>query len=103
MPGTSTNMPQALRAAARWQVLAGGVPAMLVHPDWASGRRAPAVLWMHGRTAHKELDPGRYLRWLRAGVGVCAMDLPGHGERARPELQDPARTLDVVMQASSEI
>jgi len=34
---------------------------------------------MHGRTANKELDPGRYLRLIRAGIAVCAIDLPGHG------------------------
>ena len=27
----------------------------------------PTIIWIHGRTVSKELDPGRYLRWLRAG------------------------------------
>ena len=68
----------------------GEIPVLLAHPDW--DRPAPVVLWMHGRTANKELDPGRYLRWIRAGFAACALDLPGHGERAAPELQASERT-----------
>lgn len=34
------------------------VPALLAHPDWTTP--APVVIWMHGRTVSKELDPGRY-------------------------------------------
>src|SRR5262245_11172372 len=76
-----SQMPSALRANARWQRLGpSDIPALLVHPDWNSGQPAPMVLWMHGRTVNKELDPGRYLRWMRAGIGACAVDLPGHGE-----------------------
>ncbi len=100
------GMPSALREAARWVRLAedevsGGVPALVAHPDWAT--RAPVVIWMHGRTVKKELDPGRYLRWLRAGMGVCALDLPGHGERFEDELQRPARTLEVVERMVREV
>jgi dienelactone hydrolase len=100
-----TQMPQALRKVARWQRLgpAPGVPVMLVHPQVDSGRLAPVVIWMHGRTVSKEIDPGRYLRWMRAGLGACAIDLPGHGERPDPELQLPERTLDVVRQVIREI
>lgn len=58
---------------------------------------------MHGRTVNKELDPGRYLRWIRAGLAACAIDLPGHGERLDSEWQLPARTLDVLEQVLPEI
>ncbi|MCX5690198.1 MAG: alpha/beta fold hydrolase [Planctomycetota bacterium] len=76
-------------------------PSLLAHPDWE--RPAPVVFWMHGRTVNKELDPGRYLRWLRAGIATCAVDLPGHGERADPVMQTPRRTLDVLAQMRAEI
>ncbi|MHC5002425.1 MAG: alpha/beta hydrolase family protein [Planctomycetota bacterium] len=102
-PG-SHPLPSALRATARWRCLGGSsIPVMLVHPDWGSGRRVPVVIWVHGRTAHKELDPGRYLRLMRSGIGVCAVDLPGHGERAQAALQEPHRALDVVMQMADEL
>lgn len=78
-----------------------GVPALLCHPDWTE--RTPVVLWMHGRTVNKELDPGRYLRWVRAGIAACAIDLPGHGERYIEEYQGPARTLDMLGQVDGEI
>lgn len=76
-------------------------PTLLAHPDWE--RPAPLVFWMHGRTVNKELDPGRYLRWLRAGIATCAVDLPGHGARADPVMQTPRRTLDVLAQMRAEI
>jgi dienelactone hydrolase len=94
---------------ARTERMAGGtVPALLVHPhlDRASGRASrpvPVVIWMHGRTVNKELDPGRYLRLARAGIASCALDLPGHGERFDPALQEPARTLEVVERMCNEI
>lgn len=98
------QMPASLRANSRWQRLGESqTPAMLVHPDWSLQFRVPVVIWMHGRTAHKELDPGRYLRWMRAGIGACAVDLPGHGERADPAMQEPSRSLDVIRQMLSEI
>jgi pimeloyl-ACP methyl ester carboxylesterase len=114
-------MPAALRRAARWQRLgAAGIPALLAHPSWdgpvalpdssdapdhpaPSTPPVPVVIWLHGRTVTKELDPGRYLRWLRAGIGTCALDLPGHGERFDPELQTAERTFDVIRQAIDEI
>lgn len=74
---------------------------MVAHPDWS--RRVPAVIWMHGRTVSKELDPGRYLRWVRAGIAAVAIDLPGHGERAEPERQTPAGTLGVMSQMLDEL
>jgi dienelactone hydrolase len=61
------------------------------------------MLWLHGRTVNKELGPGRYLRWIRAGIGACAIDLPGHGERFDADAQRPERTLYVVRQAIGEI
>ncbi|MBC7771157.1 MAG: alpha/beta fold hydrolase [Pyrinomonadaceae bacterium] len=79
----------------------GNIPALLIHPDWSTP--APCVLWFHGRTAHKELDPGRYQRWLRAGIATCAIDLPGHGERASQELQVAGRSLEVIEQAVQEV
>jgi len=97
-------MPSALRTNARWLRLGpSAVPALVVHPEWDSGRLVPVMLWMHGRTVNKELDPGRYLRWMRAGIGVCAVDLPGHGERSDAALQQAANTWDVVSQMIREI
>ena len=96
------RFPQHLAERSRWVRLgAAGVPAVLAHPDWQ--RPAPTVIWLHGRTVSKELDPGRYLRWVRAGIAACAIDLPGHGERADAEMQTPARTLDVLAQAVGQI
>ncbi len=98
------QMPSMLRDRARWQRLGShGVPALLAHPDWDAGEQVPVVIWMHGRTVHKELDPGRYLRWIRAGIGVCAIDLPGHGERYDAALQLPIATFDVIKQMVLEL
>jgi dipeptidyl aminopeptidase/acylaminoacyl peptidase len=58
---------------------------------------------MHGRTAHKELDNGRYLRLMRSGVATLAIDLPGHGERTQPELQVSERTMEVAGAALAEL
>ncbi len=101
------SFPHSLRRYARWMSLAGA-PAVVMHPDHDEGasptlRTLPWVLWFHGRTVNKELDPGRYLRWLRAGIGCVAIDLPGHGERLDPPLQAPSRVLDVVRRAEAEI
>jgi len=95
------RMPATLLRQSRFERLADDVPALLAHPDWR--RPAPLVLWMHGRTVNKEIDPGRYLRWIRSGVAACAIDLPGHGERFDESLQSPSRTLDVVEQGLREI
>lgn len=94
------QFPRDLAARARTTRF-GDIPVLLAHPDWE--RPAPFCLWLHGRTANKELDPGRYLRWLRAGIAAVAVDLPGHGERADPALQRPERSLDVMHQTISEI
>lgn len=56
------------------------IPALVCHPDWITP--TPTMLWMHGRTANKELDSGRYMRWLKQGIAAVAIDLPGHGDRA---------------------
>jgi dienelactone hydrolase len=91
----------------RW---GGGVPTLLAHPEdgwWrddASPTPAPLMLWFHGRTVEKELDPGRYLRWKRMGVATCAIDLPGHGERRGPsELHTARSTLRIAEIAAAEI
>ncbi|HVZ93921.1 MAG TPA: alpha/beta fold hydrolase [Phycisphaerales bacterium] len=112
------ELPSALREQsiiARFGANAS-IPALIAHPDphWhaiishSSGTHPPpsprpAVLWFHGRTVNKELDPGRYLRWIRAGLGAIAIDLPGHGERFDAALQTSGRTLEVVEQAAQEI
>jgi dienelactone hydrolase len=115
MPRLTGELPSALVARARWERLGPArVPAMIVMPDPAPGLGepvaapdenglAPAVIWMHGRTARKEIDPGRCLRLMRAGIGVCALDLPGHGERAEPRLQEPEHTLEVVLRMEEEL
>ena len=79
----------------------GDIPVLLAHPDWE--RPAPTVLWMHGRTVNKELDPGRYLRWMRAGIAAVAIDLPGHGERYSAIPTHPRSTLQVIEQMVREI
>jgi dienelactone hydrolase len=98
------QLPTALRSRTRWGRLGPSrIPAMLVHPNGHAEAPPPAVIWIHGRTAHKEMDPGRYLRLMRAGIAVCAVDLPGHGERLDPELQRADRSLEVVLQMTAEI
>lgn len=77
------------------------IPALLVHPDWTSP--APTLLWLHGRTVSKELDNGRYLRLLRAGIASCAIDLPGHGERLDHRLQQPAAVPELLERGIAEI
>jgi dienelactone hydrolase len=95
------RFPAALASQARPARLGPDIPALLAHPDW--NRPAPVVIWMHGRTVNKELDPGRYLRWIRAGIAACAVDLPGHGERSIEGWDSPSRTLDVLEQMVGEI
>lgn len=104
------TLPSALARASRFVALlrpspgpdgSDAIPALLAHPDWSSPR--PTVIWMHGRTVSKELDNGRYLRWLRAGIATCALDLPGHGARLNPDYERPARTIDLIEQAVAEV
>lgn len=94
-------LPSALAEKVRVVRLGGRVPALLAHPDWLSP--VPTLIWLHGRTVQKELDNGRYLRLIRAGIAVCAVDLPGHGERYDPEFHQPERTLDLLDAARGEI
>jgi dienelactone hydrolase len=99
-----SGFPAALASHARLTRLGTpDTPALLAHPDW--DRPAPFTVWLHGRTAYKEMDPGRYLRWIRAGVAACAIDLPGHGERGegRDRMHGPEQTLDVLERAIVEI
>lgn len=97
-----TRLPAYLAQRARTVRLGNSqVPALLAHADWE--RPAPFVIWLHGRTVSKELDPGRYLRWIRAGIATCALDLPGHGERYDARFQSPGATPDLIAQALPEI
>lgn len=100
--GRFSQFPSSLARQSRTARI-GDVPMLLCHPDPEWKTPAPTILWMHGRTANKELDPGRYLRWIRAGLAACAIDLPGHGERGEPERQTPEHTLDVIEQAVGEV
>lgn len=81
----------------------GDVPVLLVRPEVVVREPFPLLVWMHGRTACKELDSGRYLRLMRRGFGICAMDLPGHGDRASLPMQESDRVVEVVMQAAGEL
>jgi alpha-beta hydrolase superfamily lysophospholipase len=102
-PQPLDQLPRSVRDHARNTTLGPtGVPALLAHPrDW--DEPAPFCLWMHGRSVHKELDPGRYARWLRAGIGVVAIDLPGHGERDDAPRHGPEHTVEVIHEALTEI
>ncbi len=104
MVDLSGQFAASLKRASRWVKLVDGrVPALVIRPIEAGDQAVPFLLWFHGRTVTKELDSGRYLRLMRAGVGCVAIDLPGHGERLDPALQDGARTLEMVLAAASEI
>ena len=52
-----------LRENARQIRLGEDVPALVVVPE-AGAAPAPMLVWMHGRTADKALDSGRFLRLL---------------------------------------
>lgn len=116
MPQPAGQMPRALAERAATVVLPGDggafgedVPALLAHPDpaWltdpAAVEPAPVMLWMHGRTVQKELDPGRYLRWARSGIATCSIDLPAHGERIDEDRHGSEHTLALVEQAAAEV
>ncbi|MGP1273569.1 MAG: alpha/beta hydrolase family protein [Phycisphaerales bacterium] len=94
-----TQLPSALRERTHRVELAG-VPALVAIPDETP---APVMVWMHGRTVDKELDPGRYLRWVRAGIAAISLDLPGHGERPGPRLHDPDCTPEILEQMQDEL
>jgi len=98
-----TGLPSSLLAHTRLRPLAG-VPALVaLPPEAAPERPVPWLLWMHGRTVTKELDPGRYLRLLRAGIASVALDLPGHGERLDAPRQAPEAALGVIEEMAGEI
>ena len=94
------NLPRYVEQRARTTTLAD-VPALLAHPDGASP--APTVIWLHGRTAWKEIDPGRFLRWLKAGIAAVSIDLPFHGERLDESRQGPEHSLDLLAHAIDDI
>ena len=106
MPDFASKLPSSLAARTRdLRLLEGRVPALLVDPLRTEGDRSPPpmLLWMHGRTVDRFLDPGRFLRLMRAGIGVCAIDLPGHGDRLDPALQRPEAMPRIVRQAFDEV
>ena len=103
MPNLDGALPSSLLKISTTKTLAHGVPALLVRPDEHQGGPFPFLFWMHGRTAHKELEPGRYLRLARMGIGSCAIDLPGHGGRQETRLQSPEAVLESIEVASREI
>ena len=93
------SLPSRLREVSTELVL-GDVPCLLVR---GSEEPRPFLFWMHGRTADKELDPGRYLRYVRKGIHVCAVDLPGYGARCNAEMQDSSQALELILQMAGEI
>ncbi|MDF1808831.1 MAG: prolyl oligopeptidase family serine peptidase [Phycisphaerales bacterium] len=100
-----TQLPKSLQILSRHETLGQDIPSLLVHPNFnqTEQSKVPGVIWMHGRTVNKELDPGRYQRWVRHGIGAIAIDLPGHGERFQREYMSPAKTLDLIEQGCREI
>ena len=70
MPDLDARLPSSLQALSETRRLGADVPSLVVRPEGTplGGDRIPFLLWMHGRTATKELDPGRYLRLARAGI-----------------------------------
>lgn len=99
------HFPSSLRERTTLTRLGPDVPALLVDPERAPGQSGPAplVLWLHGRTVSKEIDTARYTRLMRGGIGVCALDLPGHGEREDAALQVPDALPDLLAQARAEL
>lgn len=104
-PSPRGQFTAALTAMSQWVRLASDVPAVIVRPPPTVQPPSPLplLLWFHGRSVNKELDPGRYARLARVGVATCAIDLPGHGERSDAALQAPEATLRVVSQAVDEV
>jgi len=107
----SLALPSALARQTRLDKLGPShIPVLLAHPTWdpkSPGQSpvapAPVCIWLHGRTVSKELDNGRYLRWIRAGIAACAIDLPAHGERFEADRQHSSRTLEIIAQVQHEI
>lgn len=104
MPRLDEQLPESLRRISEHLRLGPDVPCLVVRPTTGDADAPiPFLFWMHGRTANKELDPGRYLRLARVGIGSCAIDLPGHGERAGAHSDDLAHVLDHIERAVDEI
>lgn len=97
------RLPSSLTDRARTVRLGrhGQIPALLIHPNWIDP--APTMLWMHGRTVNKELDAGRYVRWMKEGIAACAIDLPGHGERSDDRAASRLHTLEILAETLPEI
>lgn len=96
--------PSQLLRSSQWcRVADGAIPLVIMRPPDRRGEAIPFLLWFHGRTVNKELDPGRYLRLIRAGISCVAVDLPGHGERFDAQLQEGTATLHVVARAAAEV
>jgi predicted peptidase len=99
MKSRFNSLPSRLQSVAE-ETNIGEVPCLLVRDTLEP---SPFIIWIHGRTADKELDPGRYLRYVRKGINVCAVDLPGHGARFEDHLQDARHSIEVVLKMASEI
>jgi hypothetical protein len=99
------KLPRSLQAKSKHMLLGNDVPALIVHPDLDNKFLSPCpwVLWIHGRSVYKELDPGRYNRWVRAGIGTVAIDLPGHGQRFVEGAHSPSQTIQNLTQCLGEI
>lgn len=96
------TLPTSLRQNARLEKLGAGVPALICLPE-EHEPPVGALVWMHGRTAFKELDNGRYLRLMRAGIASIALDLPGHGERYEAGRDHHSVTPGVIAQMLEEL
>jgi alpha-beta hydrolase superfamily lysophospholipase len=82
-------------------VIPGGIPATFYLPGPgapsgfrfpeppAAGNRPPAVLLVHGYTSDRVAMSILARRLARAGYGVLAIDVRGHGTNPRPFAQDP--------------
>ena len=100
----TSELPSSIRDTATWMRLADQrVPAMIVRAGDEDERPRPLLLWLHGRTVNKELDPGRPIRLTRNGISYCSIDLPGHGERYDQEFQKPDMVPEIIRQVMDEI
>lgn len=104
----SSDLLQTFTPSLRERVRLGRLaqaPALLAHPYATSEppQAAPLLLWLHGRTVRKEIDSARFLRLARAGIACLAIDLPGHGERLDPALQEPDALPDLLAAGVAEL
>lgn len=97
------SLPRSLKERAVLTTLSG-VPALVSSPEPdAFPTPAPVVVWMHGRTAFKEIDNGRFLRLIRAGIACVSLDLPGHGQRGEPGRDRHEHTPAVLDEMTGEL